>query len=134
MVFVYHNDIDNLCIEVFPDVCIAFYVSKAEKRMTGDVWLFNIGSTPLNPPWDEVDTWENFQNSSEYCYPHNIVTPILESDFEVHFNESTSAFVIYFRGKLIGTLADHQRPGQSSFAKKDSPVANKMEHEIPRPT
>jgi hypothetical protein len=134
MVFYYHNEVDNLCIEVFPEMCAAFYVSREEKKITGDVWLFNIGETPLDPPWEQEGCEVPCQNSVDYCYPHQIRTPIVESDFDVQYVEESETFGIYFRGKLVGILGDHHRPGKSAFAKVDSPAARTMGVELPLPT
>ena len=135
MVLMYNNGVDNLAIEVEPKECTAYYFSKAEKRITGDVWLFNIGETPEKAPWDDTEEWEGpYQNSSDYCYPHDIQLPILESDFDVQFAEGSETFGIYFRGKLVGILGTHQRPGKSSFARQNSPVAKAMDQGTPRAT
>lgn len=131
--FFHENDI-TIVVEVEPDKCIAYYY--AGEKITGDVWLFNIGETPEKPPWKQGGP-PPYQNSSEYCYPHKIILPIIESDFDTLFPDDDNpdrSVKIYFRGLLIGLLADNWRPGYSTFARLDSGVAKTMGHEIPRPT
>jgi hypothetical protein len=135
MVIFFQNGADKVIIEIEPDACCAYYLSASADAITGDVWLFNIGETPVDPPWAGSEEWDGpYQNSSEFCYPHNIPTPVVGSDFDVDFHESNDTAGIYFREYLVGILADHWRPGKSSFARLDSPVAKKMEREIDRPT
>lgn len=108
MILAFRHKADKIFVEVETDFCTAFYLSGAEDRITGEVWLFNIGDTPIYPPWVGSHNWERpYQNSSEYCYSHTIQTPIHESDFEVDFHPTNKTAGIYFRDHLIGILADH---------------------------
>ena len=134
MLIGFNNDMDSVVVEVQTNMATAYFCSNDE--IIGDVWLFNIGGTPELPPWKQGGE-PPYQNSKDFCYPHNIKLPILESDFRAIFSEPedpNQTVGIYFRGKLVGILADGWLPGKSSFAKEDSAVARKMSVQPDLPT
>jgi hypothetical protein len=126
------DGIDTVIIELEDDKCIAYFWSGAEDKITGDVWLFNIGETPEQIPW-KLGGEPPYQNPIQYCYPHQVSLPIVETEFRVDFNSDKKKAGIYFRGYLIGVIGDQLRPGKSLFARSDSAVANDMQIDFTRP-
>jgi hypothetical protein len=131
MEYIFNHNGVAVVVEDEDDFCWGYYMTG--DKITGDVWLFNIGETPDVPPWADGKRLP-CQNPSENCYPHNISLPIVESDFYVEFNDIKGTAGIYFRELLIGVLSEGWHPGYSSFAKIDSGLAKAMDREVPRPT
>ena len=125
-------ELDNARVVLDLDAgCVyAYYYSGDE--ITGDVWLFNVGGTPSTDPWPQGGK-PPFCNSSKYCIEHSFEEPILENDFQVHFDLTNQTAGIYFRGRFAGLVGANTRPGWSTLAKENSPAAKKFTSAFPAP-
>ncbi len=110
-------------IEDNDKVCYA-YLWK-EKKIVGDIWLYNHANTPNEPEWYNKENLP-FLNPAEFVKenlkPFNASSPV---EVPWDFGEETVAN-IFLASRLIAKLTVGARPGWSSLVTKDGPLALKM--------
>lgn len=91
-----------------------------DKRIIGDVWLFNCGVTPIEPEWNDP-TEMPFKNPQDY-----VVT--MPDDWVFDEKELTCLWIwegdvlsfatLFFRGAIFARLAPGSKPGWAMLARK----------------
>ena len=116
-----------LCKEKIEAVYV--YLLK-DKKIISDLWLFNTGDTPKLEPWLSSNK-PPFLNSKKYSYASKLCEKDLNQDnFKFNFfisNKFGLCVKIYMNSILIGIIPENTKPGWSFFAKKDGPLANRLE-------
>ena len=100
-----------------------------DKQIVGDIWLYNQDKTPDQTDWSKREQLP-FLNPEEYAKgPGDTITILTENDVHVQwlFADDTGGLdqvEVYIRGELSAILKENSKPGWSSNAKKDGPLAN----------
>jgi hypothetical protein len=120
------------CSIIFDDdgrVAYAYFLNY-ERKIVGDVWVYNRCETPAEPEWTEKDR-APFVNSAGYVASHKHFEPVADgSDVKVNWqrgDEGQLIACIFIRKQLAAILAAGQQPGWSTLAAKDGPLARTME-------
>lgn len=122
---------DNLhrCI-IEDNGSVAYAYLIREKRIVGDIWLYNQATTPENPEWQDRSKMP-FLNPKAYVDFDSMQPPLCstdEVDAKWEFDEG-GLFVrvgLYLRGKLYGLLVPMAKPGWCVAARKDGPLAKPL--------
>ncbi|NTF42009.1 hypothetical protein [Rhizobium rhizogenes] len=125
------SDPDSGCTVLFEDnghVAYA-YLLAADGEIIGDVWLYNVGEPPAEPPWHDKEEMP-FANPREF----------VREDLAFEFAKQPSDIVvlwktseqygpmarIYLHSRLFGILSPGAKPGWSLLAAKNGPLARKL--------
>lgn len=100
---------------------VAYAYLLREKRIVGDVWLYNQAPTPDEPEWKDRGQMP-FLNSSRYCTQPGDFKPLKSLD-DISVDWLQDGAAIKIRGALFATVAVGQKPGSSKFAAHDGPLA-----------
>jgi len=120
------NDHPEFAVLIEDDdkVCYAYLLK--EKRIVGDIWLYNSAPTPTEPEWHSNANLP-FLNPAEFVSenlePFNGSSPVVVT---WDFGEQTVA-KIFLASRLIAKLTEGSCPGWSSLVIKDGPLAQQME-------
>jgi len=120
------NDHSEFAVLIEDDdkVCYAYLLK--EKRIVGDIWLYNSAPTPNEPEWYSKANLP-FLNPAEFVSenlePFNGSSPVVVT---WDFGEQTVA-KIFLASRLIAKLTEGSCPGWSSLVIKDGPLAQQME-------
>jgi hypothetical protein len=114
------DGIHAVVIEVDNRVAYAYLLEG--DRVIGDVWLYNVDSTPETVDWHDREQMP-FLNPRPYCTGERI--PDLRQD--VHCNWSGDEVEIVSDGSLVARLAPGAKPGWSRLALKNGPLAKTLE-------
>ena len=93
------------------------------RDIVGDVWLYNHGTAPVEPEWEDPSRMP-FANPREFTN-HGLFEPVKDAS-EVGFEWSEGdppALLIFIRGDLFAKLIPGSKPGWSKLAIKDGPLA-----------
>ena len=130
-----NSDQFSVIIENDGRVCYAYLLR--DEQIVGDIWLFNQGQTPGQTDWSKREQLP-FLNPEEYAKgPSDTITILTENDVHVQWVFADDAgdldqAKIYIRGALSAILKENSKPGWSSNAKKDGPLANVLiTHSVP---
>lgn len=106
------------------------YLLNAKREIVGDVWLYNRGAPPQVAPWRESKD-PPFANPASFVENlENFVPPTNGDLFEVRWVEEADQqtnVLLLFDGAIFAVLAPGQRPGWSKLAKRDGPLARRLE-------
>ena len=110
---------------------VAYAYLKQEKKIVGDVWLYNRCLTPEIPEWKDRENMP-FANSKEYMSEDGKISrDVVIEDVLVDWEEEEQGSVayIYLFEDLYGVVGVNDKPGYARFATKDSPIARVMDIE-----
>ena len=103
------------------------YLLKGPDTIVGDVWLFNLGDAPVEPPWTEAPK-APFKNPAEYVASRP--SPRIDSCADVtavwRSHDDHVRVELVCAGEVIAVLASGEFPGQSAMAAKDGPIARTL--------
>lgn len=113
-------------VVVEDDGDVAYAYLQDSDAIVGDVWLYNRGQTPEQPPCREGPSKMPFLNPS--AFSRDVLEPIttetevtLEWEFD-HDGVLTRAR-LFIRDELVAVLAPGAKPGWCRNAAKDGPLA-----------
>ncbi|MFL6138446.1 MAG: hypothetical protein ACJ74O_11665 [Frankiaceae bacterium] len=109
----------TVVVEEDERVCYAYFLD--DGRITGDVWLYNVGETPATPEWTDPDR-APFRNPAAYVHPDAARPPADETGVEVRWRPDGTAEVS-LDGQVLGSLASGERPGRALLAARPGPAA-----------
>lgn len=122
--FLLHFEHENGYTSIIEDdgrSCYAYLLKKGE--IVSDVWLYNRAEAPIDPEWHDQSKIP-FMNPKAYSmHPDKLPN---EGDISVFFETlSTGAAGVSIMafGNVYGRLEEAKKPGWSSFAKRDGPLA-----------
>ncbi len=119
------NDRPEFAVFIEDDDKVCYAYLWKEKRIVGDIWLYNNAPTPSQPEWHSKENLP-FLNPAEFVKenlePFDAWSPI---EVTWDFSEETVAN-IFLASRLIAKLTVGSRPGWSSLVTKDGPLAQKM--------
>jgi hypothetical protein len=107
-------------IEVDPRVAYAYLLDGED--IVGDVWLYNVAHTPERVDWRDREQMP-FLNPYNYCSSEKV--PNLREDMQCHWHGESAE--IHSAGRVVARLEPGAKPGWSSMAAKDGPLAKKLE-------
>lgn len=108
----------------------------ARGQIVSDVWLYNRGPAPMEPPWKTRPNSAPYENPRDCVSEAAVELPASSADIHVTWEQAldgSQKAVIVLRGQPIGILSSGTTPGWSRLATKESPVARVMD-EMPSPT
>ncbi|WP_286856427.1 MULTISPECIES: hypothetical protein [Sphingobacterium] len=119
------NDRPKFAVYIEDDDRVCYAYLWKEKKIVGDIWLYNSAPTPSEPEWNNKENLP-FLNPAEFV-KENLKPFSASSSVEVtwDFGEEVVA-KIFLASRLIAKLNDGSRPGWSSLVTKDGPLALKM--------
>jgi hypothetical protein len=106
---------------------VAYGYMLLDKRIIGDVWLYNRGDAPSRRPWIDRTRKPPFANPAEFVAPGSFVPVSVSEDvsFRWLFGEDDRplAAEIWIRGELHARVAPGAKPGWCRLAAKNGPLA-----------
>lgn len=119
------NDRPEFAVYIEDDDKVCYAHLWKEKKIVGDIWLYNRAPTPNEPEWNNKENLP-FLNPAEFVR-ENLEPFSASSPVEVtwDFGEETVA-KIFLSERLIAKLTVGARPGWSSLVTQDGPLALKM--------
>lgn len=115
-------------VEETATCCYAYFMRG--ESIVGDVWLYNVGSTPAFPPWLDPDARAKmpFANPEAYCDQRNFAANVQPEDFALKFDLETepAKALIFIRGALHAIVGPAKKPGHCRLATLDGPLALTM--------
>lgn len=103
------------------------YLLDPDQNIIGDVWLYNVGPAPVEPPWRLSGCEPPFKNPARYIRPGCEIAPIADStDVAVEWLSSGGVLIqaqVSIRGNKVAVLASGKSPGWSSLVSEDGPLA-----------
>ncbi|WP_312192652.1 hypothetical protein [Sphingobacterium sp.] len=119
------NDRPEFAVFIEDDDKVCYAYLWKEKRIVGDIWLYNKAPTPSQPEWHSKENLP-FLNPSEFVKenlePFDAWSPI---EVTWDFGEEIVAN-IFLASRLIAKLTVGSCPGWSSLVTKDGPLALKL--------
>ncbi len=119
------NDRPEFAVYIEDDDKVCYAYLWKEKKIVGDIWLYNSAPTPSEPEWNKKENLP-FLNPAEFVRenlePFDAWSPV---EVTWDFGEETVA-KIFLSERLIAKLTVGARPGWSSLVTKDGPLAQKM--------
>jgi len=100
-----------------------------ERKIVGDVWLYNRGEAPCEPEWTDISK-APFSNPAEFVKTEPFIPPESEADIVVNWVVVAGELEyadIFLRGDLLARLAPGSKPGWCVLARKDGPLAKVLE-------
>lgn len=106
------------------------YLLDPDRKIIGDVWLYNRCETPREPEWRTPDLLP-FANPVEFSKDHSGFTPVEdEAEVTVTFmplDGGRMRAAIWIRGQVFGILENGCKPGWARMAKKDGTLAKVLD-------
>jgi hypothetical protein len=125
--FTSQDEMHSVVIEDDGNVAYAYLLR--DRKIVGDVWLYNQKPTPARPEWDDK-TKIPFLNPASYIQQPKIFRQITQ-DSEVRVEwlqrNGVTGAAIYIRGELHATVFEGEKPGSCRLAKNDGPLAKRLE-------
>ncbi len=119
------NDRPEFAVYIEDDDKVCYAYLWKEKKIVGDIWLYNSAPTPSEPEWHQKENLP-FLNAAEFVNenlePFNAWSPV---EVTWDFGEETVAN-IFLSERLIAKLTVGSCPGWSSLVTKDGPLALKL--------
>jgi hypothetical protein len=119
------NDRPEFAVFIEDDDKVCYAYLWKEKKIVGDIWLYNHATTPSEPEWHKKENLP-FLNPAEFVKenlePFDASSPVVVT---WDFGEEMVAN-IYLASRLIARLTEGSCPGWSSLVSKDGPLAKKM--------
>jgi len=110
---------------------VAYAYLKKDEEIVGDVWLYNRGSTPDVPEWQEPKNLP-FSNPSAYTADGGLMLqPVGAEDVQVNWEDESGNLeaYIYVFENLYGVVGSGDKPGYARYAAKNGPLARMFEVE-----
>ena len=119
------NDRPEYAVFIEDDDKVCYAYLWKEKKIVGDIWLYNSAPTPNEPEWHSKENLP-FLNPAEFVKenlePFDACSPV---EVTWDFGEEIVAN-IFLASRLIAKLKEGSCPGWSSLVTKDGPLALKM--------
>lgn len=93
------------------------------KRISGEVWLYNVGETPASVDWQDRDAMP-FQNPGDYCTAERM--PRLTDDADVRCEWLDDGVRVLLDGHLVAVLAPGAKPGWCRYVKVGNRIARPL--------
>jgi len=119
------NDRPEFAVYIEDDDKVCYAYLWKEKKIVGDIWLYNSAPTPSEPEWNNKENLP-FLNPAEFV-KENLKPFSASSPVEVtwDFGEEIVAN-IYLASRLIAKLKEGSFPGWSGLVTKNGPLASKL--------
>lgn len=122
------NNKYSVVIEDDGKVCYAYLMDN--KEIAGDVWLYNSSQTPEKVDWSEKDAMP-FLNPMEFVDLRRMPKPLNNSsDIKINWNLDSGGVLveatISISNTLVAKLSPGKKPGWSTVAIKDGPLARRL--------
>lgn len=101
----------------------------ARGQIVSDVWLYNRGPAPRDPPWKTHPNAAPYENPRDCAAEASFEFPASGADIHVTWEQALDGSlkaIILLRGQPIGVLSSSTTPGWSRLATKESPIARVM--------
>lgn len=102
----------------------------AKGQIVSDVWLYNRGLAPGEPPWKTHPNAAPYKNPRDCVSETTFELPTSGADINVTWDQALDGSmkaVIVLRDQPIGILSSSTTPGWSRLATKESPIARVMD-------
>lgn len=118
------NGTCDLLVEIANGVCHA-YLRDNSSTIVGDVWLYNVATTPETRPWAVKSARPPFLNPSEYINQSHDIMDYNRNSVSVKWvGESENlAAIVCMGGKEIAKVSPGEHPGYSALVQKNGPLA-----------
>ena len=103
------------------------YVIEHESEVSGDVWLYNKCDAPTSPEWRDPEK-APFANPAAYVLeimPFEIPADV--ESLQIIWDAVKETATISLGDFLVAIVGKGNRPGWSACAKKDGPLARKLD-------
>lgn len=126
----FRDDLGQQTLVIDDDGRVAYaYLIGAGGEICSDVWLYNRCDAPAAPEWTSPEKMP-FANPINFVKNEfALLLPTNPDQFSVEWviRGGKSFARIFLRGELVAELTDGARPGWSSLAKKNGPLARILE-------
>ena len=124
----FYDETTRHFVFVEDDGSVAYaYLLDSDQNIVGDVWLYNVGPAPVEPPWSLAESEPPFKNPMRYIRSGGDILPIIEpSEIAVSWVSKDGALIqaqVSIRGEKVAVLAPGKSPGWSSLVSEDGPLA-----------
>lgn len=92
------------------------------ERIVADVWLYNVAATPETVDWSDREQMP-FLNPAPYCM--DVAVPDLSNDLRCDWRGEGVEILV--AGEVLARLVPGAKPGWSRLARKDGPLAKKLD-------
>lgn len=99
---------------------VAYAYLRESKRICADVWLYNVGASPLKADWEESSE-PPFRNPAFLAHDNHL--PRLSSKSLVECIWSAQGVAVSVDGVVWAKLEVGSKPGWSRLARRDGPLA-----------
>lgn len=117
---------DESAVIVEDDGRVAYaYMFGKDGTICGDVWLYNRCPTPIEPEWYDPANLP-FANSASFVNESSgFLPPGSDHDFSVAWEEAGEVLIakVFLHGDYFARLEAGAKPGWSTLATKDGPLA-----------
>lgn len=124
-VYVYTSEEFGYSVVIEDDNRVAYAYLMRDKKIVGDVWLYNRGEPPNEPEWRDTSMMP-FANAREYAREYSIqVIPDLASIVVswLGSKDGLQKVELHVDNEIFAAIAPGARPGWSRNAIKDGPLA-----------
>jgi len=109
---------------------VAYAYLLQERKVVGDLWLYNQAATPDDPEWKTPSPMP-FLNAMAYVNFDSMQKPLVSQDeirvdWELGDNADAIEVRLFLRRTLYGILKPNAKPGWTIAALKDGPLARVM--------
>lgn len=105
------------------------YLIAPDGKISADVWLYNRCASPIEPEWTDRAKLP-FANPVDYVdegSKFSLPTAIDQISVNWLVREGRIFAQVFARGVLFAELTEGDKPGRSRLAKKNGPLAKKLE-------